>query len=244
MNRPSLCWRCKKLIGLDEKCPYCGASNSGAARFIPKLLGSLTNLHVAPTLLYFCGGIFLLSLLVALLVHGTSGLSAITRPSSTVLNIMGVNLYAQDPSRWWTMITGVFLHIGVLHLVFNLYGLYVLGRYLGDTFASSWMWVVFMVSALIGAFLTASLGNVSAGASGGLFGWLGASIYSAYRSGGLQDPAFRSLLLWGGISLLAPDGGEDYRLNFYVDTRGRAVICEPADAPDKMPRFADRRCAL
>ena len=48
---------------------------------------------------------------------------------------------------------------------------------------------------------------------------------------------------WGGIALQAPDGSADYRLNFYVDTRGRAVLCEPSAAPDKMPHFTDRRCS-
>lgn len=48
----------------------------------------------------------------------------------------------------------------------------------------------------------------------------------------------------GGISLLAPDGTADYRLNVYFDRRGRAVICEPSDAPDKMSRYNDRRCVL
>ena len=49
---------------------------------------------------------------------------------------------------------------------------------------------------------------------------------------------------WGGMLLKAPDGSQDYRLGFYVDTRGRAVICQPADAPSKIPRYGDRTCAL
>lgn len=59
------------------------------------------------------------------------------------------------------------------------------------------------------------------------------------KRGGITDSSD-----WGGIALQAPDGGQDYRLNFYVDTRGRPVICEPADAPDKMPRYSGRRCSL
>ena len=58
------------------------------------------------------------------------------------------------------------------------------------------------------------------------------------KRGGITDSSD-----WGGIALQAPDGSADYRLNFYVDTRGRAVLCEPAAAPDKMPHFTDRRCS-
>ena len=47
----------------------------------------------------------------------------------------------------------------------------------------------------------------------------------------------------GYIALKAPEGTSDYRLNFYIDSRGRAVVCEPADAPAKIPRYADFRCS-
>ena len=59
------------------------------------------------------------------------------------------------------------------------------------------------------------------------------------KRGGITDTGD-----WGGIPLKGPAGGADYRLNVYVDTRGRAVVCEPADAPDKIPAYRDRRCAL
>lgn len=59
------------------------------------------------------------------------------------------------------------------------------------------------------------------------------------KRGGITDTGD-----WGGIALKGPPGSADYRLSFYVDTRGRAVVCEPADAPSKIPAYGDRRCAL
>lgn len=59
------------------------------------------------------------------------------------------------------------------------------------------------------------------------------------KRGGITDTSD-----WGGIALKGPAGSADYRLNFYVDTRGRAVLCEPADAPSKIPAYGDRRCSL
>lgn len=58
------------------------------------------------------------------------------------------------------------------------------------------------------------------------------------KRGGITDSSD-----WGRVSLLAPEGTADYRLDFYIDTRGRAVICEPANAPDKMPRYTRKRCS-
>lgn len=46
----------------------------------------------------------------------------------------------------------------------------------------------------------------------------------------------------GSIFLRAPVGPRDYRLNIAIDRNGRAYICEPSDAPDKLPNFQDRRC--
>jgi prepilin-type N-terminal cleavage/methylation domain-containing protein len=59
------------------------------------------------------------------------------------------------------------------------------------------------------------------------------------KRGGITDTGD-----WGGIALKGPSGRADYRLNFYVDTRGRAVVCEPSDAPSKIPAYSDRQCAL
>jgi rhomboid protease GluP len=182
-------------------CPYCGASRSSVAKVLPPFSKSLRSINAPQAILYFCLVIFGLSLVVGFILPG-SGFTFL-RPSSGALNVMGVNLFAKDPSRWWTMVTGVFLHIGALHLAFNLYGLHVLGRYLEGPMKSSFLWVVFMISALVGAYVTATVGhNITAGASGGLFGWMGASLYHAFRTGGFNDPVFRSLLFWGGLSLL------------------------------------------
>lgn len=47
----------------------------------------------------------------------------------------------------------------------------------------------------------------------------------------------------GSILLRSSTGGSaDYRLNIVFDRNGRALVCEPADAPDKIPQFTDRRC--
>lgn len=47
----------------------------------------------------------------------------------------------------------------------------------------------------------------------------------------------------GAILLRSPAGGsQDYRLNVAIDRNGRAVICEPAAAPSKIPAFTNLRC--
>lgn len=80
--------------------------------------------------------------------------------------------------------------------------------------------------------------GVTAGGTLTLGGGTGVAVIDPKR-GGLTQTADA-----GGISLLAPDGSADYRLNVYFDRRGRAVVCQPSDAPDKIPAYNDRQCVL
>lgn len=47
----------------------------------------------------------------------------------------------------------------------------------------------------------------------------------------------------GGLALKGPAGSQDYRLNFEIDSNGRAVLCEPVAAPHKIPQYSSRQCA-
>jgi hypothetical protein len=58
------------------------------------------------------------------------------------------------------------------------------------------------------------------------------------KRGGLLDPADA-----GRILLRSSEGGShDYRLNVIIDRSGRAIECEPAVAPDKLPQYTNKRC--
>ncbi len=58
------------------------------------------------------------------------------------------------------------------------------------------------------------------------------------KRGGLGDPTQA-----GVFQFQSPAGGNtDYRLNVSVDRNGRAFLCEPVAAPDKLPQYTNRRC--
>jgi prepilin-type N-terminal cleavage/methylation domain-containing protein len=46
----------------------------------------------------------------------------------------------------------------------------------------------------------------------------------------------------GRMSLRAPTGPMDYRLDVFIDGNGRAIQCEPAAAPSKTPEYGNRQC--
>jgi membrane associated rhomboid family serine protease len=79
--------------------------------------------------------------------------------------------------QWWRIVTGGFLHEGLLHIFFNMYVLYVLGQLLEPALGSVKFAVVYGVALLtgsLGALLVTQHGLI-VGASGAVFGVMGAA---------------------------------------------------------------------
>jgi membrane associated rhomboid family serine protease len=100
--------------------------------------------------------------------------------SSAQLTPLGDKLSLYGPyvahGDYWRLLTSGFVHFGLLHLGFNMYVLYLIGqpleRYLGSIRFS----IVYLVSCLAGSFgaLLVSPNALTAGASGAIFGLMGA----------------------------------------------------------------------
>ena len=82
----------------------------------------------------------------------------------------------------WRLLTSTFIHIGVMHLVFNLYALWALGPLSEEGYGHRRFFMIYLLSGLGGS--TASFlfsPALSAGASGAIFGLLGALLYYSYK---------------------------------------------------------------
>ncbi|HWX75769.1 MAG TPA: rhomboid family intramembrane serine protease [Solirubrobacteraceae bacterium] len=79
--------------------------------------------------------------------------------------------------QWWRIITGGFLHENLIHIGFNMYVLYVLGRMLEPALGSFKFAAVYGVALLTGSLgaLLVSPHSLTVGASGAVFGIMGAS---------------------------------------------------------------------
>ena len=77
---------------------------------------------------------------------------------------------------YWRLLSAVFLHAGVMHLAFNGWALFSVGRDMEALLGSGWFTAVFLISGLAGNVAYYLLGpNVpSLGASGAIFGLIGA----------------------------------------------------------------------
>ena len=78
--------------------------------------------------------------------------------------------------EWWRLVSPVFLHVGLSHLVVNSVTLLYIGRYIEEFFGHWRMVVIYFVSALFGNFTSAVFmpSTISAGASTAIFGLFGA----------------------------------------------------------------------
>ncbi|TMU86030.1 rhomboid family intramembrane serine protease [Bacillus sp. BHET2] len=80
--------------------------------------------------------------------------------------------------EWWRLVTPIFLHIGFIHLLMNTLALYYLGTAVEKMFGRIRFVLIYMLSGMTGtlaSFLFTS--NLSAGASGAIFGCFGALLY-------------------------------------------------------------------
>lgn len=83
---------------------------------------------------------------------------------------------------YYRLFTSAFLHIGILHLLCNMYSLFVIGSQLESFFGKVKYLIIYVGSAIFGNLMSMLFfDGVSAGASGAIFGLLGALLYFGYH---------------------------------------------------------------
>ena len=112
-----------------------------------------------------------------------AGVSMLDNPSGQDLVRWGANFGPLTVSgQWWRLLTCIFVHGGLLHIGFNMWCLWNLGR-LAESVYGHWTFAaVYLISGLA-ASLTSVIWNpivLSVGASGAIFGIAGALIASFY----------------------------------------------------------------
>ncbi len=108
--------------------------------------------------------------------------------------------------EYWRLLTPIFLHIGVLHLIFNQYALSIFGREMETIFGTARFAAIYLLSGLFGSLASFAFNPViSAGASGAIFGIIGAMAAFFLRNrqtlGQMGRDQLRSLLVLIGFNL-------------------------------------------
>lgn len=98
--------------------------------------------------------------------------------------------------EWWRALTCNFIHIGIIHLLMNMYAMLYIGAYLEPLVRTSRLFVAYLLTGLCsaGVSLAAHPETLSAGASGAIFGLYG--IFLAYLLFHRIEKHQRKSLLW------------------------------------------------
>ncbi|MBN2355566.1 rhomboid family intramembrane serine protease, partial [candidate division KSB1 bacterium] len=128
--------------------------------------------------------------------RGLFGLLAPSREALQRLGMTGSDGMSQG--YWWTLITAIYLHGSLLHIFFNLLWLRNLGYMVEELFGTSRAFIIFTLSGVIGYVVSNLLGVLfTVGASGSIFGLLGALIYYGRKRGGTFGTAvYRQVGIW------------------------------------------------
>ena len=89
--------------------------------------------------------------------------------------------------EWWRLATAAFLHFGLVHLLFNTWALWVIGSLVERLFGHARFAAIYAMAGLVGGLASMAwnpLAN-SAGASGAIFGIIGAQLAFFMRGGHL-----------------------------------------------------------
>ena len=98
-------------------------------------------------------------------------------------------------NEWWRIITAGFLHVDLFHILMNTLVLFQAGVLVETLYGKKQMIIIYLTSIITSSLLALIMmdgGTVSLGASGGVFGLMGAIIVYLYTSNLVKVPKVRS----------------------------------------------------
>ncbi len=152
-------------------------------------------MNLSKSNLYVTYGIMAINVLV-FVVMVASGVALLTPTGIDIIKWGGNFSTLTLSGDWWRLLSCVFVHIGIIHLLFNMYALYMVGVYLEPMLGKARF-----IAAYLATGVFASLASLwwhdepvaSAGASGAIFGMYG--VFLALLSTKLIPKQVRDTLL-------------------------------------------------
>lgn len=126
----------------------------------------------------------------AFLVEIAGGAGGLSGEGSSVLSNFGLFGPAVADGEWYRLLTAGFLHAGIIHLGFNMFALWVIGRILEPGIGTPRFVALYFASLFAGSFgaIFVSPNELTIGASGAIFGIFGA-LFVIARGRGLDEIA-------------------------------------------------------
>ena len=206
-----VCSQCGRLVGVnEEKCPFCDAWRPGLFGWATVLRRSLGGrLDLFTLVVGACGTLYALALLLqpdAILQGG--GLMSLLSPGTRALYQLGMTGGAAwELGWWWTLLTAMYLHGSLLHIVFNVMWIRNLGPAVTEVYGPGRAFLLFNLAGA-GGFLASNLasGAPTIGASGSIFGLLAALIVYGRRRGSstMTQQLWQYAIILGVLGFVMP----------------------------------------
>jgi len=189
-----MCRKCGALAGADERrYSVCGSKlPTAAGNFFYKVLGLITPgvSPVTATLTAVMGVNFILQIV-------SSGGTALLSPGlDSLIRAGALDSRLVASGEWWRLLTCVFVHIGAVHILFNIYAFLSVSSFLESEIGPARYLTLFLFSGVCGSAASYLLHArvVSAGASGAIFGLIGFAIPYFRRLGSDRGRDVRSFM--------------------------------------------------
>ncbi len=214
-GRP-ICPDCMTPTPVGMRCPECASQRTKVVRGV----GEASLLSSAPAtfvLIALNAAAFLAE------IAGSSG--GLTVSGSSVVREFGLFGPLVAESEWYRLLTGGFLHASLIHIGFNMFALFFLGRILEPSIGTPRFLAVYFSSLLGGAFgaLLLDPNALTIGASGAIFGIFGATFVIARGRG--FDAVASSIGVVLLINLALSFGAANISLGGHLGGLAAGLIC-------------------
>jgi membrane associated rhomboid family serine protease len=164
----AICPDCMTPTPVGMRCPECARDRTQVR--------TLRSLEAGPTVTYALIALNVVAFVIELATGGRTSRVVIDFSTLGYANGFDVGVAAGE---WWRLVTGAFLHspTNPLHILFNMYLLFVLGRMLEPVLGHVRFAALYGASLLAGSFgaIIAAPDTLTLGASGAIFGLMGAT---------------------------------------------------------------------
>jgi len=198
-----LCPSCGRLTNADARaCLVCGRRNPGMWGFAGPLR-TLFRRNIVDVLSIACIALYVVTLLLdpsgAMRGRGLFDLLPTSPAAQIAAGATGALPWRAG--AWWTLFTAIYLHGNLVHVVFNVVSIRVLGPPVEELYGPARTLIIFTAAGVAGFVASNYAGYpLTLGASGAIFGLLGAMVAYGKRRGG----TFGGMVLrqWGLLAVL------------------------------------------
>jgi rhomboid protease GluP len=244
-DRPTMCRNCGSIIGGgQQQCAVCGSSVTASSNSAqPRKGADGETMRFARAVLSrpykFTIILLVVNVFIFILMWQTSrmpvSLSGLIPFEVLVLFGAKVNSLIQPGHQWWRFVTPMFLHVNLLHLIVNMYSLWIVGPYVEKFYGSAKFvvfWVITGIAGVVASYLTVRPGLAvgpiggfifkandvpSAGASGALFGLVGVLFVFGIKFRHELPEAFKRAFGTGLLPMILLNLFIGYMLRGFID---------------------------